>query len=170
MTFVTYNGVLTWRRLLTAARSEWWNEATGFAVPGSVFDPLPASAFDKPWNATRMPCESYRRRLRSLLLYLCYVSRALINSLVCWFSRENLCLAWSKVMTSCSEFDVMLNVSDKECLKREEGEKSPSVYYSIFPLIRLSSLAEVRATIFIEFKGNSTRWQQFFVALSIPAL
>jgi len=35
---------------------------------------------------TRMPGESYRRRLRSLLLHLCYVFRALINSLVCWFS------------------------------------------------------------------------------------
>ena len=34
---------------------------------------------------TRMPGESYRRRLRSLLLYLCYVFRALINSLVRWF-------------------------------------------------------------------------------------
>ena len=32
---------------------------------------------------TRMPGESYRRRLRSLLLYLCYVFRALINSPVC---------------------------------------------------------------------------------------
>ena len=32
---------------------------------------------------TCMPGESYRRRLRSLLLYLCYVFRALINSLVC---------------------------------------------------------------------------------------
>ena len=34
---------------------------------------------------TRMPGESYRRWLRSLLLYLCYVFRALINSLVYWF-------------------------------------------------------------------------------------
>ena len=34
---------------------------------------------------TRMPGESYRRRLRSLLLFLCGVFRALINSLVCWF-------------------------------------------------------------------------------------
>ena len=34
---------------------------------------------------TRMPGESHRRRLRSLLLYLCDVFRALINSLVCWF-------------------------------------------------------------------------------------
>ena len=32
---------------------------------------------------TRMPCESYRRRLRSLLLCLCDVYRALIYSLVC---------------------------------------------------------------------------------------
>ena len=32
---------------------------------------------------TRMPGESYRRRLGSLLLYLCYVFRVLINSLVC---------------------------------------------------------------------------------------
>ena len=32
---------------------------------------------------TRTPGESYHRRLGSLLLYLCYVFRALINSLVC---------------------------------------------------------------------------------------
>ena len=32
---------------------------------------------------TRMAGESYRRRLGSLLLCLCYVFRALINSLVC---------------------------------------------------------------------------------------
>ena len=32
---------------------------------------------------TCTPVESYRRRLRSLLLYLCFVFRALINSLVC---------------------------------------------------------------------------------------
>ena len=32
---------------------------------------------------TRMPGESYHKRLRSLLLYLCYVYRALIDSLVC---------------------------------------------------------------------------------------
>ena len=31
---------------------------------------------------TRIPGESYRRRFRSLLLYLCDVFRALINSLV----------------------------------------------------------------------------------------
>ena len=32
---------------------------------------------------TCMPGESYRRRLGSLLLYLCYVFQALINSLGC---------------------------------------------------------------------------------------
>ena len=34
---------------------------------------------------TCMPGESYHRWLRSLLLYLCYIFWALINSLVCWF-------------------------------------------------------------------------------------
>ena len=34
---------------------------------------------------TRMPGESNRRLLRSLLLFLCYVFRTLINSLVCCF-------------------------------------------------------------------------------------
>ena len=38
---------------------------------------------------TRMPGESYRRRLRSVLLYLCYAFRALNNSLVCWFISES---------------------------------------------------------------------------------
>ena len=33
---------------------------------------------------TCLPGESYRRQLRSLLSHLCYVFRALINSLVCW--------------------------------------------------------------------------------------
>ena len=32
-----------------------------------------------------MPGESYRRRLRSWLMYLCYVFRALMNSLLCRF-------------------------------------------------------------------------------------
>ena len=39
---------------------------------------------------TRMPGESYRKRLRPLLLYLCYVFRALINSLVHWFCASAL--------------------------------------------------------------------------------
>ena len=39
---------------------------------------------------TRLPGESYRKRLGSLLLYLCYVFRALINSLVCCFCTSAL--------------------------------------------------------------------------------
>ena len=39
---------------------------------------------------TRMPGESYGRRLRSLFLRLCYVFRALITSLVCWFCTSAL--------------------------------------------------------------------------------
>ena len=35
---------------------------------------------------TRMPGESYHRRLGSLLLYLCYIFWTLINSLMCWFT------------------------------------------------------------------------------------
>ena len=41
------------------------------------------------WSlCTRIPGESYRRRFRFLLLYLCYVFRALINSFVCSFGTQ----------------------------------------------------------------------------------
>ena len=40
---------------------------------------------------TRMPGASYRRQLRSLLLYLCYVFRSLINSLVWLFLFTSVC-------------------------------------------------------------------------------
>ena len=36
---------------------------------------------------TRMPAESCRRRLRSLLLYFCDVIRAMVTSLVCYLAR-----------------------------------------------------------------------------------
>ena len=39
---------------------------------------------------TRVPGVSYRRRLRSLMLCLCDVFRALINSLVCWYCPKSL--------------------------------------------------------------------------------
>ena len=47
-----------------------------------------------------MPGESYRRRLRSFLLYLCSVCRTLINSLVCWFLLLEL-VSLAYVATSC---------------------------------------------------------------------
>ena len=43
---------------------------------------------------TRMPGESYHRWLRSLLLCLCCVFQALINSLVCWFLPTCVSLGW----------------------------------------------------------------------------
>ena len=56
---------------------------------------------------TRMPGESYRRWFRSLLLYLCYVFWALINSLVCW----SLLLGWTTplVTSSCAGFSYSHN-------------------------------------------------------------
>ena len=54
----------------------------------------------------RMPGESYCRRLRSLLLSLCYVFRALINSLVWWF-------IWTRVQCSvCFQVDGIRNLSE----------------------------------------------------------
>ena len=51
-----------------------------------------------------IPGESYRKRLRSLLLYLCDVFRALINSLVCWFwSIDN-----SLILSLSSSFSLSL--------------------------------------------------------------
>ena len=47
--------------------------------------------------------ESYPRRLRFLLLYLCYVFRALINSLVCWFCTSALGLVLFQIVTFLEE-------------------------------------------------------------------
>ena len=54
-------------------------------------------------SKTHMPSESYRRRLRSLLLCLCSVFRALINSLVCWL---NIFEASANLRWYCAFFDV----------------------------------------------------------------
>ena len=61
---------------------------------------------------TGMPGESYRRWLRPLLLCLCYVFRALINSHVCWFiSSFN---KWSqRSMSAGSQNDTQLKQTDK---------------------------------------------------------
>ena len=50
---------------------------------------------------TCMPCESYRRWLRFLLL--CYVFQALINSLVCWFCTGTLGLVLVQIQNSASK-------------------------------------------------------------------
>ena len=59
-----------------------------------------------PCIYTHVPCiyipgESYRRRLGSLLLYLCYVFRALINSLVYWFCRLLFLFAAPSTLWQC---------------------------------------------------------------------
>ena len=65
---------------------------------GEVFEDVPLVEF-MYLVFTRPPGESYRRRLGSLLLHLCYVFRALINFLVCRchptanFSPFNCCLS-----------------------------------------------------------------------------
>ena len=49
---------------------------------------------------TRVPGENYRRRLRFLLLYLCYVFRALINSLVCWLFTQRKILSGETILST----------------------------------------------------------------------
>ena len=58
-------------------RGEW-----GVGGGGILFEAVPQVEF-MHLVFTRMLGASYRRRLRSLLLYLCYVFQPLINSLVC---------------------------------------------------------------------------------------
>ena len=63
----------------------WEGAGTGGGGGGSFFVDVPLVECIY-LVFTRMPRESYRRRLRSLLLYLCDVFRVLINSLVCGLS------------------------------------------------------------------------------------
>ena len=79
---------------------------------------------------THMPGESYRRCLRSLLLYLCYVFQALINSLVCWSCKRalglvlfELCVlvpyrSWGRLCTTCFSWlwDVCFGEITSVCL------------------------------------------------------
>ena len=58
-------------------------------MPGESYPNLPLVEF-MYLVFTRMLGESYPRRLRSVLLCLCDVFRALINSLVCCFLTEKL--------------------------------------------------------------------------------
>ena len=59
-------------------------DVEGLSVLFFLFEEVPLVEF-MYLAFTRMPGESYRRWLRSLLLYFCYIFRTLINSLVCWF-------------------------------------------------------------------------------------
>ena len=76
---------------------------------------------------TRMPGESYRRRLRSLLLCLCDVIRALINSLVC--SRLYRVLR----VSSRGEAGLLSQPRDLVCLSTKwlmKSEKQESMVFS----------------------------------------
>ena len=82
LTFVEISfGRLYSRRIFFIYTFFWTNDGTGsqcrICTSGGVYVPCIYTG------------ESYRRRLTFLLLYLCYVLRALINSPVCWFSKWN---------------------------------------------------------------------------------
>ena len=62
---------------------------------------------------THMPGESYCRQRGSLLLYLCYVFWALINSLVCWFYKVKGMKIWSVI-----RFDAC-------CVRCQRGSEQP---------------------------------------------
>ena len=79
--------------LMFAARS--WRQIDRKLIWNSTMPLVGASFFEDVLLVefmylvfTRMPGKSYRRRFMSLLLYLCYVFWALINSLVCRFDRK----------------------------------------------------------------------------------
>ena len=72
---------------------------------------------------TRMPGESYRRRLGSLLLCLCDVSRALvlINSLMCWFCTSVLGLVLFEILAFESEYVCSAPPTRIESLRRAKS-------------------------------------------------
>ena len=70
-----------WWSLYTLYLQIWGCTSGGVYIPCIYkFEDLPLVEF-MYLVFTRMPSEIYRRRLRSLVLYLCYVFRPLINSL-----------------------------------------------------------------------------------------
>ena len=80
-----------------------WNVGYTRHWGASVFEDVPLVEF-MYLVFTRMPCESYRRRLRSLLLYWCVVFRTLINSLVCWLSSFRI-----QVNPACQKIAIPIN-------------------------------------------------------------
>ena len=81
---------------------------------------------------TRMPGESYRRRLKSLLLCSCDVFRAIINSLMCWFyqiiTETGLC---TEEEEDIGHFQIIIEIGH---YTEEEEEKryrpSPNNYWN----------------------------------------
>ena len=114
---------------------------------------------------TRMPGESYRRWLRSLLLCLCYVFRALINSLVCWFctSAVGLILFQISVLKTLHQTEVLLYVHRNRRLIRDGSPgRPPRLSHSSWvlgnctnnPCSRSSKLQSTRTTGCLPFTPN----------------
>ena len=74
-----------------------------------------------------LPGESYRRRLRSLLLYLCDISWALINSLVFWCHSFQLqqYLEWIRAVIIVNHICFFLSFFPPLCISRT-GQQIPT--------------------------------------------
>ena len=89
----SYNKPIWVRKSCLISSNREWNGLLYYSVPSVPLVDLCTLHF------TRMPGESYRRRLGSSLLYLCYVFRTLINCLMCWAS----CMFWLHSDDGCSD-------------------------------------------------------------------
>ena len=76
---------------------------------------------------TRMPDESYRRRLRSLFLYLRYVFRALVTSLLCWFQT----VLFFLLSASCFGTQVTAVVAARAIFYEWDTHKFQTVVFSL---------------------------------------
>ena len=98
---------------------------------------------------TRMPGESYSRRLRSLLSCLRYVFRALINSLVCWFKPhmyKQTCVQHGTLKTNYSRLlQHLMSVYVMLYLVVETEEKIETVLtgYNYWPLTHVWPIPSV---------------------------
>ena len=72
---------------------------------------------------TRMPGESYRRRLRSLLLCLCDVFRALINSLVCRYGTDALGLVLFQIIAQKIPPPPQPPINDRSSISSNNNER-----------------------------------------------
>ena len=76
---------------------------------------------------TSMPGESYCRRLTSLLLYLCYIVQALINSLVCWVCTGALGLVLFQIHSGSVHNTQADNLSAPCIDSHDEGDEQTSI-------------------------------------------
>ena len=119
---------------------------------------------------TRRPGESYRRRLRSLLLYLCYIFRTLINSLCVdcvQFSSVQL-----KMVSMRSEKPIILyalhSVSQKVppiCLWNYHWRELPQVSFLSRQTRVLSSVPLTDDGPLSSFQGISSNTSSFHASL-----